>query len=145
VLCAGTLRGVLVWRLLAERNVFVGVVMAKAALGTFEEIEEQTSTVMSSDVEFKGDIRFKTSLMIKGKVRGTVRAEGHLIVAPGAVLEASVEVVKVTNYGSITGDVHTMDCFEMKGGAVQVGNVSTPGILVELGCTLNGDVRMQTP
>jgi cytoskeletal protein CcmA (bactofilin family) len=119
--------------------------MGKSIPGSFQEIEELTSTVMSPDIEFSGDIRFKTSLMIKGKMKGTVRAEGHLIVAPGATLEASVEVMRVTNYGSITGDVHTKECLEMKEGAVQVGNVSTPDILVELGCCLNGDVRMQKP
>ena len=119
--------------------------MGKAAPGSFEEIEEQTGTVMSPDVEFIGDIRFKTSLMIKGKVQGTVRADGHLIIAPGAVLEASVEVAKMTSYGFVTGDVHTKECFEMKEKAVQVGNVSTPDISVELGCRLNGDVRMQRP
>ena len=117
--------------------------MGKAVPGSFEEIEEMTSTVMSPDVEFKGDIRFKTSLMIKGKVVGSVRADGHLIIAPGAALEASVQVAKVTNYGSIIGDVYTNECFQMKEGAVQLGNVSTPDILVELGCRLNGDVRMQ--
>ena len=117
--------------------------MGKAVPASYEEMEGLTSTVMSPDIDFVGDIRFKTSLMVKGRVKGSVRAEGHLIVAPGAVLEASVEAGKVTNYGSITGEVVAKECLEMKEGARQEGNVSTPDILVELGCCLNGDVRMK--
>ncbi|MDR2733949.1 MAG: polymer-forming cytoskeletal protein [Spirochaetota bacterium] len=119
--------------------------MGKTVPGSYEELEELTSTVMSPDVEFIGDIRFKTSLMIKGRVKGTIRAEGHLIVAPGAVLEGSVEAARVTSYGSITGDVLTSECFAMKKGATQTGDILSPGIMVELGCCLNGDVRMQKP
>jgi len=119
--------------------------MGKAAPGSYEELEELTSTVMSPDVEFIGDIRFKTSLMIKGKVIGTIRAEGHLVIAPGAALEGSVEAARVTSYGAITGDVRTTECFAMKKGAVQTGNILSPGVMVELGCCLNGDVRMQKP
>jgi len=119
--------------------------MGKVAPGSYQEIEELTSTVMSPDIEFIGDIRFKTSLMIKGKVKGAVRAEGHLIIAPGAALEGSVEAARVTNYGVITGDVHTKDCLDMKKGAVQTGNVTTTDISVELGCRVNGDVRMKAP
>ena len=117
--------------------------MAKSVPESYEEIEAGTSTVMSPDIEFTGDIKFKTSLMIKGKMKGSVRAEGHFIVAPGAVVEATVEAARVTNYGSITGEVLTRDCLEMKKGAVQIGNVSASDIMVELGCCINGDVRMQ--
>jgi cytoskeletal protein CcmA (bactofilin family) len=119
--------------------------VAKSVPESYEEIEAVTNTVMSPDIDFVGDMRFKTSLMIKGKMKGTVRAEGHFIVAPGAVVEATVEAAKVTNYGSITGEILAKDCLEMKKGATQLGNVTTPDIMVELGCCINGDVRMQKP
>lgn len=117
--------------------------MAKIPVESHMAIEETTSTVMSPDIEFVGKLKFKSSLMVKGKVKGTIDAEGHLIVAPNAVVEASVNAARITNYGAITGSIAARDCVEMKSGAQQTGDVVTPDIMIENGCRLNGAVRME--
>ena len=117
--------------------------MAKIPVESHVALEETTSTVMSPDIEFVGSLKFKSSLMVKGRVKGTIDAEGHLIVAPNAVVEASVKAARITNFGAITGDVAALECVEMKSGARQTGDVSTPDIMIENGCRLNGAVRME--
>lgn len=116
--------------------------MAKIHMDGHETHEETSSTVMSPDIVFTGKVEFKNSLMVKGKVQGSIKAEGHLIIAPGAVVEAEIVADKVTNYGSLTGNLSLSDSLEMKKGALQKGNVSTPNIMVEYGCKIDGLVRM---
>lgn len=116
--------------------------MAKVHLEEHETHEETSSTVMSPDIVFTGKVEFKNSLMVKGKIQGSIKAEGHLIIAPGAVVEAEIIADKVTNYGSLTGNLSLSDSLEMKKGATQKGNVSTPNIMVEHGCRIDGLVRM---
>lgn len=119
--------------------------MAKIQVDSHETHEETSSTVMSPDIVFNGKMEFKKSLMIKGNVKGSIKAEGHLIIAPSAVVDAQVEADKVTNYGSVTGDLCLKDCLEMKKGATQKGNVTTPNIMVDYGCKIDGLVRMECP
>ena len=116
--------------------------MAKIQILENEIHEETSSTVMSPDIVFKGKIEFNKSLMIKGKVEGSIKAQGHLIIAPGAVVDATIVADKVTSYGVVTGDLTLSDCLEMKKGAIQKGNVSTPNIMVDYGCRIDGLVRM---
>ena len=78
----------------------------------------------------------------QGKVEGSIKAQGHLIIAPGAVVDATIVADKVTSYGVVTGDLTLSDCLEMKKGAIQKGNVSTPNIMVDYGCRIDGLVRM---
>jgi len=107
-------------------------------------IEEGINTVLAPDINFNGTLKFKTSLMIKGKLSGKIEAEGHLVVGPDAKIEAQVKAGKVTNYGTIIGNVEVTQKLEMKKGASQTGDITTPDFIVESGCTINGALKMTT-
>lgn len=107
-----------------------------------DRIEEGVRTVLAPDIHFKGKLKFKSSLMIKGRMTGEISADGTLIVGPNAVVKASVSVGKVINYGKITGNVTATVQIEMKAGAAQYGDISTPDLTVESGCIVEGRVNM---
>ncbi len=107
-----------------------------------ELIEEGINTVLAPDIKFNGTLKFKTSLMIKGKLSGKIDAEGHLVVGPDATIEAEIKAGKVTNYGAIVGNVEVTQKLEMKKGASQTGDMTAPDFIVESGCTINGAMKM---
>mgnify|MGYP000848873214 CR=1 FL=1 len=106
------------------------------------DIEQGISTVLAPDIDFNGTLKFKTSLMIKGKLTGNIDAQGHLVVGPNAVVDASVKAARITNYGTIKGELEAGELLEMKKGAVQTGNIKVADLTIESGCKVNGTIEM---
>lgn len=107
-----------------------------------QQIEEGISTVLSPDIHFKGKLKFKSSLMIKGKLTGEISADGLLIVGPDAEVTAAVTAAKVVSYGKITGDINATRQVVMKQGAAQYGDITVPDLIIESGCIFDGKVSM---
>jgi cytoskeletal protein CcmA (bactofilin family) len=106
--------------------------------------EKDVDTVLAEDIDFSGTMKFKKSLMIKGKFEGQIDAEGHLILGPNAVIKATIKTGILTNYGKIIGNVEAIKKVELLKGAELNGDVKTPDLIVESGCILNGKCTMGT-
>ncbi|MGQ9615349.1 MAG: bactofilin family protein [Spirochaetota bacterium] len=104
--------------------------------------EKDIDTVLAEDIDFSGTMKFKNSLMIKGKFDGQIDAVGHLILGPEAVVKATIKAGIVTNYGKIYGNVEAIKKLELLKGAELNGDVKTPDLIVESGCIFNGKCTM---
>jgi cytoskeletal protein CcmA (bactofilin family) len=94
---------------------------------------------------FNGLLRFKESLCIQGKFKGTIVATGDLIIAKGAVVEADhISVTSLTVYGTVIGAVHAVEKIDMFPGAEVRGDLSATrlriadGVLFEGQCSMTG-------
>ena len=107
------------------------------------EIDEKAiDTVLAADIEFKGTLRFKKSLMIKGKFEGEIDADGHLIVGPDAEIRAKVRAGVLTAFGKIHGNVETRERLELYRRSELTGDAKTPEIMIEKGARFNGACHM---
>lgn len=104
--------------------------------------EKDIDTVLAEDIDFTGTMKFQNSLMIKGKFDGQIDAVGHLILGPNAVVKATIRAGVVTNYGKIIGNVETIKKLELLKGAELNGDVKTPDLIIESGCSFNGKCTM---
>jgi len=104
--------------------------------------EKDVDTVLAEDIDFSGTMKFKKSLMIKGKFDGEIDAEGHLIIGPNAILKATIRTGVLTNYGKIIGNVEAIEKVELLKGAELNGDVKSPDLIIESGCILNGKCTM---
>lgn len=104
--------------------------------------EKDVDTVLAEDIDFSGTMKFQNSLMIKGKFDGQIDAVGHLILGHNAVVKATIRAGVVTNYGKIIGNVETIKKLELLKGAELNGDVKTPDLIIESGCTFNGKCIM---
>jgi len=104
--------------------------------------EKDVDTVLAEDIDFSGTMRFKKSLMIKGKFDGQIDADGHLILGPNAVVKAKIKAGVVTNYGKIIGNVEAIKKLELSKGAELNGDVKAPDMIIESGCIFNGNCTM---
>lgn len=114
--------------------------MAKDSILNIDE--SMIDTVLAEDIDFTGTMRFTKSLMIKGKFDGQIDATGHLIVGPGAVANAQIKAGVITNYGQINGNVECMEKLEFFNNAKLTGDIKTPELIIESGCTFNGNCVM---
>ena len=104
--------------------------------------EKDVDTVLAEDIDFSGTMKFKNSLMIKGKFDGKIDAEGHLILGQNSEVKATIKAGIVTNYGKIIGNVEAIKKLELFKGAELNGDVKTPDLIIESGCIFNGNCTM---
>ncbi|MCL1927282.1 MAG: polymer-forming cytoskeletal protein [Treponema sp.] len=95
-----------------------------------------------------GFLKFKETLCIQGKFRGTIEATGALIVDKGASIDADhVSVSSLTIHGSVSGQIRAVDKVDMLGGSQIHGDVTASrlriadGVLFEGQCSMTGTER----
>ena len=101
--------------------------------------------IFGNSTSFNGLLRFKESLCIQGKFKGTIEASGDLIVDKGAFVEVDhISVSSLVVYGTVIGAVHAVDKIDMFPGAEVRGDLSAArlriadGVLFEGQCSMTG-------
>jgi len=101
--------------------------------------------IFGNSTSFNGLLRFKESLCIRGKFKGTIEASGALVVDKGAVVEADhISVTSLMVYGTVIGAVNAVDRIDMFPGAEVRGDLSAAklriadGVLFEGQCSMTG-------
>lgn len=105
--------------------------------------EKNITTIVADDLEIKGTIRFKTSVMLKGVFEGEIYSEGLLVVGPTAKVTASITTQTLVSHGEITGNVIANDQVTLKSTSVHNGDISTPNVIIENGSVFNGSCAMR--
>ena len=108
-----------------------------------EDNETRVTTVIADDLEIKGSISFKTSLMIKGNFEGEIKSEGLLVVGPTATVKAEITTNKLITYGKIIGNVTADENVVLKTDSSLKGDITTPNIIIENGSGFNGSCIMK--
>jgi len=101
--------------------------------------------VFGNSTSFNGFLRFKETLCIQGRFKGTIDAQGALIVDRGAVVEADhISVTSLMVYGTVVGAVHAVDKIDLFPGAEVRGDLTAArlriadGVLFEGQCSMTG-------
>jgi len=105
----------------------------------------QQLVVFGNSTKFNGHLRFRETLCIQGRFKGTIDASGALIVDKGAVVEADrISVTSLMVYGTVIGAINAQDKIDMFPGAEVRGDVTAArlriadGVLFEGQCSMTG-------
>jgi cytoskeletal protein CcmA (bactofilin family) len=99
--------------------------------------------ILDEETSFNGFLRFRETLRIKGKFRGTIEASGALIVDKGAVVDADhISVSSLTVYGTVIGAVRAVDKIDMMSGAEVRGDVVAARLRIADGVLFEGQCSM---
>jgi cytoskeletal protein CcmA (bactofilin family) len=104
--------------------------------------DEDFDTILSSDIDFSGTLQFEKPFLIRGKVAGEIDAKGLLVVDEAAVVEANINASRVIIRGAVKGNVNATEKVEITVTGKLVGNVTSPEVNMETGCTFNGRCTM---
>ena len=104
--------------------------------------DEDFDTILAKDIIFSGTLNFEKPFLIRGKLSGNIVARGFLVVDEDAVVEANINASKVVIRGSVTGDVTATEKVEITVTGKLLGNVKSPEIFMETGCSFNGRCTM---
>ena len=99
--------------------------------------------VFGNSTSFNGFLRFKESLCIQGKFKGTIEASGSLIVDKDAVVEADhISVASLMVYGTVVGAVHAVDKIDLFPGAEVRGDLTAARLRIADGVLFEGQCSM---
>jgi len=107
--------------------------------------ESEIDTVLADDIDFEGTLSFKKNLMIKGRFKGDITAEGELYVDEKAHVEARLEANVITLKGTVKGNVYAYTRVELYSCSSVDGDITAPDVVMESGCRFNGICTMKSP
>jgi cytoskeletal protein CcmA (bactofilin family) len=98
------------------------------------------STSVDAATELEGRLRCKQTLRIDGCIKGEIECEKTVLVGECAKVFARIEADDVTIAGLVEGDITARRKITLERSAVVVGNLTTPGIVIEEGAKLKGRI-----
>lgn len=99
---------------------------------------------MGKGVEITGDIRFKGSGRLDGKVEGKVNIDGTLILGEGAMVSSEIEGDIIIVGGRVKGKILARKKVQLLKTSVVDCDITTPSLIIEDGAQFNGSAKMGT-
>jgi cytoskeletal protein CcmA (bactofilin family) len=95
--------------------------------------EDEIDTVLEADLEFSGLIDTPKSLLIKGKVSGSIRCGDDLYIAEKAFVSAQIQAVRLVVRGTLAGKARVSESIQILAGSKVTADLECPDIYIEEG------------
>jgi cytoskeletal protein CcmA (bactofilin family) len=110
-----------------------------------EKGSDRISTFIGADASIDGNIEFKGTLRVDGKVKGKIASTGGtVIVGEKAVVDAEVFVNVAVVMGEFNGAIDAKERIEVYPPGKIDGDINAPAISIEPGGVFNGQCLMKT-
>ncbi len=107
----------------------------KSAVGDLSGFLDQGS-------HFEGELKFEQSFRVDGKVTGTIRSEGDLVVGEHGEIEGEVRVGRLFVSGVVRGELHIAKRLAIHARGRVEGDVQATALVVDEGGILEGRCGM---
>ena len=113
-----------------------------ADLKNMIEDENKIDTIISNDINFKGKLKFKHSLKIKGTFEGKIETDGYLIIGREATVSADIKARVVSVSGIVNGKIKASQRINLHKNSKTNGDLIAPDLMMEQGSLFNGTCLM---
>lgn len=103
---------------------------------------EDLNGFMDPGTELVGELRFRDTFRVDGRVKGRIVSDNTLIVGESGSVEADIDCGVVSIRGSVTGHVCGRQRIELLAGARVQGTLVSPRLVIEEGAFFQGDCDM---
>ena len=102
-----------------------------------------TLTVIGRAMVIRGDITSRESLLVDGQVEGTLElSNSRLVVGANGRVSADAKAREIEVLGTISGDLEASKKITIRKGGRLVGDLRTPGIVIEEGAYFKGRIEI---
>jgi len=106
---------------------------------------DHISTFIGADASIEGNIEFKGTIRVDGKVKGKISSNsGTVVVGENAVVNAEVFVNVAVIMGELNGTIDAKERIEVYPPGRVGGDIHTPIISIEPGGVFNGNCVMKS-
>ncbi len=103
---------------------------------------EELNGFMDEGTEFLGELRFRHTFRVDGRLRGRIVSDNTLVVGESARVEADIDCGVVSIRGLVVGRVQGRQRIELLAGARVKGTLVAPKLVIEDGAVFEGDCEM---
>ena len=103
---------------------------------------DPTTTVISRNTTWKGEMSSEGSVHIHGRYDGAVKATDAIFVAEGAEVDATLNAETIIVAGVSRGTVRARGKFEVLPSGRVAGDINAPTLVVHEGAVMTGQLRM---
>ncbi len=101
---------------------------------------------LGSTVVIKGELSAQEDVVIAGRLEGSVRVTGHLVVVEaGARVVGDIEATGIIVTGRVEGSLIAEERIQIRDGADLHGDASAPRVIVTDGAIVNGRIETEPP
>jgi len=101
------------------------------------------NSVLTSDVDFDGEIEFENNLTILGKVKGKIKTKGNLSFEKTAKINAKVHADNLVIKGNFKGNIKVQENVSLLSDASVLGDIQAKTIKIEDGVTFIGKATIK--
>jgi cytoskeletal protein CcmA (bactofilin family) len=105
-------------------------------------VTEDLNGFMDEGTEFLGELRFRDTFRVDGRVKGKIVSDKTLIIGEAGHVEAEVDCGVVSIRGTVKGRVRGRERIEVLAGAKVFGSLVSPRLVIEEGAFFQGDCEM---
>ncbi len=105
--------------------------------------ESEIDTILAEDIDFTGTLEFSEPLMVKGRFKGDIISSSDLYIGKDAQVQAQIEANLVSLKGKVKGNIDAHQRVELFSTASVEGDITSPDMVMESGCQLNGTCKMK--
>lgn len=103
---------------------------------------EDLNGFMDVGTEFVGELRFRDTFRIDGRLKGKVVSDNTLVVGESGNVEAEIDCGVVSIRGSVSGKIHGRQRIELLAGCRVHGTLVSPKLVIEDGAFFEGNCDM---
>ena len=116
-----------------------------AAIPERETQQPRVQATIGATIRIKGDVTGEENLTIDGTVEGTVTVKQHsLQIGKNGRLNADVYAKIIRIEGHVEGNLHAEEQVVIRTSGVVRGNIVSPRLTMEDGCSFKGSVDMES-
>lgn len=108
------------------------------------EFDTNTITTISIGTVLKGDISTEGDFRIVGKLVGSIRSTGKVVVGQNGVIEGDIYCQNADFSGTIKGNAVVENLLLLKSSVNMNGNIKTNKLSIESGANFNGNCEMSS-
>lgn len=100
---------------------------------------------MDEGTELQGELRFKDTFRVDGRIKGRIVSDHTLIVGESAHVDAEIDCGVVSIRGTVSGRVHGRQKIELLAGSRVQATLIAPSLVIEEGAFFQGECDMGSP
>ena len=105
-------------------------------------VSEDLNGFMDQGTELTGELRFRDTFRVDGRIKGKIVSDNTLIVGESGHVEAEIDCGSVSIRGTVTGRVQGRQKIELLAGSKVQGTLVSPRLVIEEGAFFQGDCDM---
>ena len=107
-----------------------------------EKLESKTSSILGPELEIHGDVKVSGSLLIYGKVFGSIQSNGAVRTANGSVVNGNISAKEAAIGGKVDGDLDVERKVTLGDTSFLTGNLKAAILTIEEGAKFDGVCSM---